>query len=43
VRRVWAPSVAEALEAMVADRRTDAALEQIEARASADGISWPDA
>lgn len=43
VRRVWAQSVAEALEAMVADRRTDAALEQIELRASADGASWPDA
>ncbi len=43
VRRVWAGSVAEALEAMVADRRTDVALEQIELRASADGASWPDA
>lgn len=43
VRRVWAQSVAEALEAMVADRRTDVALEQIELRASADGASWPDA
>jgi hypothetical protein len=43
MRRVWAPSVAEALEAMVADRRTDLALEQIELRASADGVSWPDA
>lgn len=42
VRRVWAASVAEALEAMVADRRTDVALEQIELRASADGVSWPD-
>lgn len=42
VRRVWAPSVVEALEAMVADRRTDVALEQIELRASADGASWPD-
>jgi hypothetical protein len=42
-RRVWAPSVAEALEAMVADRRTDVALEQIELRASAEGASWPDA
>ena len=43
VRRVWASSVIEALEAMVADRRTDVALEQIELRASADGASWPDA
>jgi hypothetical protein len=42
VRRVWGSSVVEALEAMVADRRTDVALEQIELRASADGISWPD-
>jgi hypothetical protein len=30
VRRVWAASVAEALEAMVADRRMDVTLEQIE-------------
>jgi len=43
VRRVWARSVAEALEAMVADRRTDVALEQIELRASAEGATWPDA
>jgi hypothetical protein len=42
VRRVWASSVVEALQAMVADRRTDVALEQIELRASADGASWPD-
>jgi len=42
VRRVWAPSVLDALEAMVADRRTDVALEQIELRASADGADWPD-
>ncbi len=32
-RRVWAPTIAEALEAMVADRRTDETLEQIERRA----------
>jgi hypothetical protein len=43
VRRVWGSSVVDALEAMVADRRTDVALEQIELRASADGVSWPDA
>ena len=43
VRRVWGATVVEALEAMVADRRTDVALEQIELRASADGASWPDA
>jgi hypothetical protein len=42
MRRVWAPSVGEALEAMVADRRTDEALEAIELRASADGLAWPD-
>jgi hypothetical protein len=42
LRRVWGSSVVEALEAMVADRRTDVALEQIELRASADGASWPD-
>jgi hypothetical protein len=29
-RRVWAASIAEALEAMVADRRTDETLERIE-------------
>ena len=37
VRRVWAPTVAEALEAMVSDRRTDETLEQIERAAV-----WPD-
>ncbi len=42
MRRVWAPSVGEALEAMVADRRTDEALEAIELRATADGAAWPD-
>jgi hypothetical protein len=42
MRRVWASSVGEALEAMVADRRTDETLEQIELRASADGLAWPD-
>ena len=41
-RRVWADSVAEALQAMVRDRQTDEALEQIELRASADGALWPD-
>jgi hypothetical protein len=43
MRRVWAASIAEALEAMVADRRTDLALEQIELRATLDGADWPDA
>lgn len=42
VRRVSAPSIAEALDAMVADRRTDEALEQIERGAFADGAVWPD-
>ncbi len=42
MRRVWAGSVGEALEAMVADRRMDEALEQIELRASADGALWPE-
>ncbi|MFZ0091549.1 MAG: hypothetical protein WAL63_18730 [Solirubrobacteraceae bacterium] len=41
-RRVWAPTIGEALDAMVADRRTDETLEQIEHRAVADGITWPD-
>lgn len=43
VRRVWAASVADALEAMVADRRTDETLQQIEQGALADGADWPDA
>jgi hypothetical protein len=42
MRRVWAGTIGEALEAMVADRRTDETLEQIELRASADGALWPD-
>jgi hypothetical protein len=42
VRRVWAPTIAEALESMVADRRTDETLEQIELGATADGTPWPD-
>lgn len=42
MRRVWAPTIGEALEAMVADRRTDETLEQIEQGAVADGASWPD-
>jgi len=43
VRCVWGDTIAEALEAMVADRRTDETLEQIEHRAVADGATWPDA
>jgi hypothetical protein len=42
MRRVWAPTLGEALDAMVADRRTDHALEQIEQGAVADGALWPD-
>jgi hypothetical protein len=42
MRRVWAASIAEALEAMVADRRTDLELEQIELRATLEGADWPD-
>jgi hypothetical protein len=42
MRRVWADSISEALEAMVADRRTDETLEQIEQGAVADGALWPD-
>ena len=42
MRRVWADTVGEALEAMVIDRRTDETLEQIELRASDDGALWPD-
>jgi hypothetical protein len=37
VRRVWAATVVEALEAMVGDRRTDETLERIERAAV-----WPD-
>lgn len=43
MRRVWAPTIAEALDAMVADRRTDETLERIEQGAAADGALWPDA
>ncbi len=43
VRRVWAPTIAEALEAMVADRRTDVALETIERNAAVPQDLWPDA
>jgi hypothetical protein len=41
-RRVWGATIAEALDAMVADRRTDETLEQIERGAVADGALWPD-
>jgi hypothetical protein len=42
LRRVWAPTIVEALDAMVADRRTDETLEQIEQGATAEGTLWPD-
>jgi hypothetical protein len=42
MRQVWAPTVGAALDAMVADRRTDETLEQIEQGAVADGALWPD-
>ncbi len=43
VRRVWAPTISEALDAMVADRRTDETLRDVEQDALADGAVWPDA
>lgn len=39
-RRAWAPTIAEALQLMVQDRRTDLALEQIEQAAAEDGETW---
>lgn len=41
-RRVWAPTIPEALQIMVDDRRADAMLEQIEQRAheAEEGLSW---
>ncbi len=43
VRRVWAPSIAEALQLMVEDRRTDLSLEQIEQEAAErDELGWED-
>ncbi|MGD0454432.1 MAG: hypothetical protein ABSB69_12605 [Solirubrobacteraceae bacterium] len=39
-RRVWAPTIGEALQSMVEDRRTDVALEQIEQAAAEDGDVW---
>jgi hypothetical protein len=42
-RRVWAPTIGEALQAMVDDRRTDITFEQIEqAVADTDDIWWDD-
>ena len=39
-RRVWAPTIGEALHTMVEDRRTDITLEQIEQAAAEDGETW---
>lgn len=39
-RRVWAPTIGEALQQMVDDRRTDLVLEQIERGAEEDGEEW---
>jgi hypothetical protein len=41
-RRVWAPTIHDALDAMVADRYTDETLQQIEQGALPDGASWPE-
>jgi hypothetical protein len=40
VRRVWAPSIGEALQAMVEDRQTDITLEQIERKAAGEEDLW---
>ena len=40
MRRVWAPTIAQALGAMVDDRRTDEVLERIERAALADDDPW---
>jgi hypothetical protein len=42
-RRVWASSIAAALDAMVADRRTDETLERIERADAIHQDLWPDA
>ncbi len=39
-RRVWAPTIGEALQTMVDDRRTDVTLEQIEQAAAEDEDIW---
>jgi hypothetical protein len=39
-RRVWAPTIGEALQTMVEDRRTDITLEQIEQAADEDEEVW---
>ncbi len=42
VHRVWAETIKQALAAMVDERVTDETLLQIEQRALADGLTWPD-
>jgi hypothetical protein len=39
-RRVWAPTIGQALQAMVEDRWTDVTLEQIEQTVTEDGDVW---
>ena len=39
-RRVWAPTIGQALQTMVEDRRTDMTLEQIEQAAEEDEDVW---
>jgi hypothetical protein len=39
-RRVWAPTIGEALQTMVEDRRTDIALEQIEQAVADEDDAW---
>lgn len=39
-RQVWAPTIGNALQTMVDDRRMDHTLEQIEQAAASDGDSW---
>jgi hypothetical protein len=41
-RRVWAPTIEEALQRMIDDRRTDLALEQIELDAAGEDVWWND-
>jgi hypothetical protein len=41
-RRVWAPTISDALQYMVEDRRTDLTLEQIEQAATDEDAEWGD-
>ena len=41
-RRVWAPTISDALQSMVEDRRTDLTLEQIEQAAAEEDSEWGD-